>query len=246
MVQTFQAHGVNEPVNSLFFNPETSGLISGGKDGLCVLWDKQMKMVGSNIDMAEDVGSTRIGTMGTIIDCSVISAVSSGNFMLVSTRGGDIFEIKKSSPNPYVKQVVCSHTGQSLGSLASHPTELVIASTGDDKTLRIWSVRRHCLIDMRVLPSPGTALDFSPKDGHHLCLGMTSGAIAIFDMTLNVKHAFKHSNHPISAVKYSPSQHLLAVGSLDTNIYLYAADKSYSRLGVCRGHTAAITHLDFR
>jgi WD40 repeat protein len=243
-VQTFQAHGVNEPVNSLRYCEETGGLISGAKDGLSVTWDKQMKMVGTPVDMAEDVGALRIGTQGSIIDCSIVSAVAKGNYVLVGTRGGDIFEVKKSGANPYVKQILGSHANCVLGSIANHPNELVFASTGDDKTLRIWSIRRKCLIDMRILPSVGSSLTFS-SSGSHLCLGMASGAFAIYDMELNVVTAFQHSQRSISALRYSPNDKVLAVGSEDTNIYLYAADKNYSRLGVCRGHTDPVVHIDF-
>ena len=49
----------------------------------------------------------------------------------------------------------------------------------------------------------------------------------------------------LSFCRYSPDCHILAVGSADTNIYLYAADRNYSRLGVCRGHSSPLKHLDF-
>ena len=78
-----------------------------------------MKMVGSPTDMAEDVGEERIGSGGVSTgekgsklvltvssfnpnpspraDCSVVSSQMAGNFVLLGTRDGDIFEVKKVS-----------------------------------------------------------------------------------------------------------------------------------------------------
>ena len=200
-VQTYQAHGVNEPVNSLSFCAGTGGLVSGGRDGLCIVWDRQMKMVGAPVDMAEDVGSQRVGPRGIITDSSVTAAVAAGDYLLIATRGGDIFEAKKSGADQYVRQILVSHAGSRLDCLAAHPRELVLASAGFDKTLRIWSVRRKCLVGMRVLPSAGTALGFMPREGESLCVGMDGGRVAVFDMDLKVDVAFQHCQRSITSVK---------------------------------------------
>jgi len=245
VVAIYQAHGISEPVNSLSRCAASGGLISGGEDGLVLIWDKSMKMVGSPTDMAEDVGEERVGTAGITTDCSVVSSQMSGNFVLLGTRGGDIFEVRKTDADSYVKKMVCSHGDKHANCLASHPSELVFASSGSDKTLRIWSVRRKVLVDMRILPVSGTALGFSSGSGESLCLGMSTGGVAIFDMMLNVINTFQHSNKAITCVKYSPDGNLLAVGSEDTNIYLYSVDRGYSRTGVCRGNLGPVIHLDF-
>jgi len=106
------------------------------------------------------------------------------------------------------------------------------------------------MVDFKKLPSAGTALAFIPGTGEDLCLGMENGSVAVLDRTLQVVTAFQHSRQPISSIKFSPNRKLLAVGSKDTNIYLYSVPAengtpAYSRLGVCRGHAAPITHLDF-
>ena len=229
VVSVYQAHGIAEPVNSLSRCDVSGGLISAGNDGVLIVWDRSMKMVGSAIDMAEDVGDERQGSEGTVTDCSVIAGVMAGNFVLLGTRGGDIFEVKKTDSDRYVKKIVCSHSTDQANCLASHPSELVFATSGNDKTLRIWSVRRKVLVDMRVLPAAGTALAFTSGKGEHLCLGMGTGGVAVFDMMLNVIHTFRHSSKAISCIKYSLDGKLLAVGSEDTNIYLYSANHGYSR-----------------
>ena len=44
-------------------------------------------------------------------------------------------------------------------------------------------------------------------------------------------------------MRFSPDGLYLAVGSADSTIYLY--DAAYSQVALCRGHSSAITHLDW-
>jgi WD40 repeat protein len=80
--------------------------------------------------------------------------------------------------------------------------------------------------------------------------GMEDGSIALLESSspsLRVYSTWKHSNKNIMDIKFSPNDQYLASASADTNIYVYRTDdkKSYSRLAVCRGHSGAVTHIDF-
>ena len=46
-------------------------------------------------------------------------------------------------------------------------------------------------------------------------------------------------------IKYSPNGEILAIGSLDTNIYLFSIKQDYNLINICKGHTSQITHIDF-
>jgi WD40 repeat protein len=49
----------------------------------------------------------------------------------------------------------------------------------------------------------------------------------------------------VGELKFSPSGAVLAVGCKDNLIHLLSAADHFKRVGVCRGHSAFIRHLDF-
>lgn len=57
----------------------------------------------------------------------------------------------------------------------------------------------------------------------------------------------RKATHPyeVVALKYSPNGQFLAVGSRDSNIYIFDAAKKYRRMNVLKGHLSAITALDW-
>jgi len=256
VVKAIQAHGVNEPVNSLAFCRTSGGVISGGRDGLVIVFDRGLKQVGGAIDMAEDLDGDGEADNGSI-NVAVASARMSDSCnsrVIIGTRGGDVYEVEipaKPTQSFRATKYISAHSDKTLDAVASHPTELVYATTGSDKTLRIWSTRRKVMVDCLRLPSPGTALCFMPTTGEDLCLGMENGTVSILSRNLKVTAAFRHSSKAITTIKYSPDSKLVAVGSADSNIYIYSvlpassSSAPYSRLGVCLGHTSPITHLDF-
>ena len=143
------------------------------------------------------------------INMAITSAKMSNSHVIIGTRGGDIYEVEipnKPTQSFKTTKFISAHSSSTLASIASHPKELVYATTGADKTLRIWSTRRRVMVDFKKLPSAGTALGFLPVTGDDLCRGMESGAVAVLDRKLNVVKAFQHSTEAITSIKYSPNK----------------------------------------
>lgn len=124
------------------------------------------------------------------------------------------------------------------------------ATSGSDRKLRIWSIRSKELSGIRDLPVAGQALSYSPK-GDIIAVGMTDGTVGLVDSTTSTLKAYatwKDSGLAITDIKFSPDGTLLAVASMDCNIYMYinnADKKTFRRQAVCRGHKGPLTHLDF-
>jgi microtubule-associated protein-like 6 len=96
------------------------------------------------------------------------------NRILVGTKGCDIFEaIMPTNPteNHTLTRVACGHSSGELWGLAVNPMRDEFATCGDDKTIRIWSLRSREQLCLRVMPSIARALAYSPK-GEIIALGM--------------------------------------------------------------------------
>jgi WD40 repeat protein len=183
--------------------------LEGGKDGLIKMWDKSLIAVGQVVDLREDISpgadkkssprylKTEIVSLQQWSDPT--SKKASSEFpLLVSTRGSDIFEVyvSKSVVSPHsINLIACGHYRGELWGLAVHPLREEFATCGDDKTLRIWSIKSHQQLDMRVMPDAARSIAYSPT-GTVLCVGMVDGSMALIDCqsaALKVFSTWKHT-----------------------------------------------------
>ena len=247
-LEIIQAHGANEPVLSIFFNKDDGTVLSGGKDAQIKTWDFTLHEVGNTIDVTEDVGQGVVGP----INGTIVSLQQWGNTILIGTKGGDIYEIQvpsSSSHHHSISRVMSGHSTGELWGLAMHPTKEEFSTSGDDKTLRVWSIRAHEQLALKVLPSISRAISYDNL-GDIIVVGMIDGSMAVMDaksVDLRVFSSWKHSNGIISDIKFSPDGQYFAAASADTNIYLYKSEekKTFSRQAVCKGHSSPVTHVDF-
>lgn len=260
-ITVVQAHGVREPVLTMFYNAKDGTLLTAGKDGLIKTWDSELKSVGEAIDISEDVNGDGKSDCGSL-DCTIISlqqwSITSTNNsekdqpLVISTRGSDIFEvtIPKSPGRPHsMNRIAWGHSNGELWGLAANPLKDEFVTCGDDKTIRVWSIRTHEQINLRKMPAAARSVAFSPT-GELICLGMIDGSMALMESnspSLRVYSTWKHTESIITDIKFSPDAVYIAAGSGDSNIYLYKSDdkKNYHRQAVCRGHYDSISHIDF-
>ena len=52
-------------------------------------------------------------------------------------------------------------------------------------------------------------------------------------------------NEEVSDIRFSPDDHLLAVASRDNWIYIYDVKMNFRRVGICKGHSSYVTHIDW-
>lgn len=250
-VAIIQAHGVKEPVLCLFFNNLTGNLLSGGKDANIKTWDSTLKEIGGAIDLSEDANGDGNADSGSL-NPAVLSIHQLGDKLLIGTVGCDIFEaVLPTNPTlaPILERIAWGHGSGELWGLATHPTRDEFVTVGDDKTVRIWSLRSKEQVNVRLMPEAARAVAYHPA-GSVICIGAIDGAVSLMDASqasLRVYQTWKHCSKMINDIKFSNDGTLLAVGSADTNIYLYKSDDkiNFRRQAVCRGHSGAVTHLDF-
>ncbi|OQR86640.1 microtubule-associated protein [Achlya hypogyna] len=235
----------NSTVNSLCVT--RAGVVSGSCDGHVKVWNRLLNPVW-DFDMCQAKPA-----------CSspMVRSVAwdlAENRFLVGTRGGEIYELSQASGDTNL--VLESHYEHGLFGLAAHPTlPHLVATGGEDCTLRVWNSTQHELIGKVVMDTPIKAVSFS-SDGKTLAIGLGSaaqstgqlkeGAFAVLDATtLEIIHEGRDSKQSISDIKFSPDGTLLAIGSHDNTIYLHAVMDNYALRSKCSKSTGRITHLDF-
>ena len=144
--RVIQAHNLNEPI--LCMKYKSGVLVTGGKDGLVKSWDSSFKEIGSAIDISEDLDGDGKPDSGSL-NVTITSVDLWENQILLSTKSSDIFYAllpRSTKDNLEMTRLATGHFKGELWGLATHPLREEFATCGDDKTLRIWSLRSHELV----------------------------------------------------------------------------------------------------
>ncbi|KAI4585656.1 hypothetical protein MJG53_005890 [Ovis ammon polii x Ovis aries] len=206
-------------------------LTGGGKDRKIILWDHDL-----NPEREMEVPDQH-GTIRTVAEGKADQFLvgTSRNFILRGTFN-DGFQIE-----------VQGHTDELWG-LATHPFKDLLLTCAQDRQVCMWNSVEHRREWTRLVDEPGHCADFHPG-GTVVAIGTHSGRWFVLDAeTRDLVSVHTDGNEQLSVMRYSVDGTLLAVGSHDNFIYLYAVSENgrkYSRHGKCTGHSSYITHLDW-
>ncbi|ETW03494.1 hypothetical protein, variant [Aphanomyces invadans] len=254
------------PAYAVFASPTKAEWISGGKDGKVIVWDINLSALHS-FDIAGPL--TKLFNMSPEVSSKLPSvfAVRSVCFnsdhtrILLGTSGSDVVQFDRMGTKATV--VTQGHSQDELWGLAVHPTKPEFCTVGDDMTLRVWSTEHRLQLRMKALDCVARACAYS-NGGAPFCIAVgyggrigsgkkkhqKEGGLVVFRDadTFDVLYEDKPSKEWISEIKFSPDNSILAVGSHDNAIYLYAvvANAKFTKMKkMFRGHNSYITHLDF-
>uniref|UniRef100_A0A3B3ZKL4 Uncharacterized protein n=1 Tax=Periophthalmus magnuspinnatus TaxID=409849 RepID=A0A3B3ZKL4_9GOBI len=207
------------------------GLLSGGgKDRKIIRWSADLAPE-RECEIPEKFGAVR--TLANV----------DGVELLVGTTRNAI--LRGSFSDGFVV-IVQGHVDEMWG-LATHPTQDVFLSCGNDKQVFLWNAEEHRM-DWCTTLEYGLCADFSPV-GSVVSIGLSTGRWLVMDLlTRKVVSESTDGNEQLSVMRYSPDGSFLAVGSHDNFIYIYSVAENgrrYSRFGKCNGHSSFITHLDW-
>lgn len=183
--------------------------------------------------------------------------------VLIGTRGGDVIEVSlQDGTRLNDRPIVTGHNFGELWGLAPHPLDpMIFATSGDDKTVRVWDVGlRQCIAitPKNTLPEMARALAYSP-DGLTLAVGLGgriggrevgefgkhAGNIVMMDANkLKVLGMFKVAKEQISDLAFSPDGRTLCASSNDNLIYvLEVQGKKIGLRSRLKGHSSFVTDI---
>jgi microtubule-associated protein-like 6 len=228
--------------------PQNSSLLfaSGGKDGFVRIFDTSFQ-VAFEFNLLDFVPEPYFPIPHSL-SCS-----KTGRKLLVGCKGSEVYEISLDS-----SRAIClleGHSKSELWGLCPCPTNRdLIASSGDDCIVRVWSLRQRKCLSKTNLGSASRCIDWS-SNGHLIAVGiggesssrMKDGAFMVLHSgSLEVIHEDRKSKRWIRDVRFSPNSQLLAIASDDGRIFIHETSKfELAATCVSSGSGSSITHIDF-
>ena len=242
-------------VHALSVSLSGEQMVSGGKDGLVKLWNSELDCVKEfSVDSILPVSQPSVSSRVRSVCFS-----KDGQFLLIGTRGAEIFEVRISNSSLVgSKPIMQAHGCRELWGLSTHPTRDEFVTSGDDSTIRLWDAKSFAQVKCVRMDSPSRTISYSP-DGKLIAVGFGCGGkksrgkssakdgsfVVLNASDLKLVHGGQDSNEAIRFVKFSGDSKILAVGSEDSKVYLYNVRDHYSRRCTLNCHRAPLMMADF-
>ena len=249
------------PVDAIYVYKDY--IFTGGRQGNIVILDNKFNVV-------HTVSTKKLGGA----DPGVNAFAYDGDRLIVGTRGSEVYELNFSmtSNDVSIKNEItaghfapCRKDNNEVWGLTTIPGTESYVSVGDDGTLRVFSAtdkkmerRINLNLDSSGKPLPkdpatkelnngakGRSISISPNR-KLAAVGFRDGSLRIFaTKDWSVIAEKKDRKSWIQDLKFSPEGDYLAVASHERFIDIYSVEKKFKRMCFLKGHTGAITHLDW-
>lgn len=220
-------------------NTSKEGFVTGGKDGVIVIWDVYFEQCLKAFKVERSVMN-----YGSVLldDCPAVRSIhTNATRILIGTGNDEVIEIEEDGRMTIIAQ---GHGEGEVWGLAVHPYKEECVTVSDDKTVRVWDLKNIRLKQVKKLKKGSRCVCYSPGSDT-MAIGHNDGSFSIIDaQTLTVIVNFKDRKEEISDVKFSPDGKFLAVASHDNFVDIYSVKRG-KRVGVCKGHSSYVTHVDW-
>ena len=225
----------NGPVNAICMRKSAKGIITGGNDGVVIIWENNLKI------------QSRINLIDPMLKClnPKVRALNELNgCIIVGTRSSEIIEFVNNKPNVLMR----GHYQGELWGLAMHPSSLQCFTIGEDNLLCNWELNTRKAKQTTKLDFPSKCLHISP-DCKYLGVGCLNGSVLIVDpKSLTIITTLKDRQSEVTCLKFSPitgGYMAVAFGPPDNELFIYNIKANFKIQSKLKGSSSKILQLDF-
>ena len=236
---------------NLYAIPEEHGLYSWGRargfKSLCV--DKLARKI-LYATAGGEVGEVDM-EMGTNLNEQI------KDVPVTATTNTD--KMKDQQPATITVPIITGHFRDQLYGLCSHPFRQECVTSGDDKTLRVWSLSTRMMMAVIELPDIARTCTYSPNgliiavglggvvkgEGRPMPREFTGRVCVVSYMQglLRIVHIAHNALDAITCVVFTPDGSKMLAASLDQNIYVYDVLNNFVLVSTLAGNTLYHTTL---
>ena len=247
---------LNVKIQSVTLNKDESKILVGLRSADIIEINRDMNQIAliENSDATDDNANKNTETKtSNEIDNTTTENVTTTTTTTTTTEVGS--KKKKDKKSNKAKTLVRGHFNTSLWGICAHPFEEEFVSAGYDGMLHKWDYRKRSVVNSLNLDAAAQCIAYS-SDGALIVVGYGSDSITnvktqngsylvLSSADFKKVHEGRDCKESIRCVRFSPNSEILAIGSDDSNYYLYSVNDTFSLQLTMTHHKAPVIAIDF-
>ena len=244
------------------FTPDGKALVAGGQDGKIRYFDTTFRLIGwlDDLDLGpvasisfavpDKMPNRRTSMFSVGLDHAEFEVPN----YIVSTQDGRILKVTNNHGEQLSEEIINGHNAD-LRTLAAHPSEPLLALSGESRKLQIWNYTYKTDVISTELPEGQypTAMAFSPT-GETLVVGFSDGSLQLLDAMsltlLSESMLFARFDGEITKIVFAHDGTHFAISSSDFFVGVFRLkpedyNDPWEYVGKHRSHSSRVTDVQF-